>query len=111
MTTAPMTAPAAQPRLFEDEVVARERIVAAAREQAITSVTLFDNGSRMHPGLSYWTSYREGKNWGASGPCLDDFEAAVLIGAGVVTWEVWCYDPDGGFGWAASWGGPRVGVA
>ena len=66
-----------------------ERIVAAAREQGITHITLFDRVEDTE-GL-VWHSFREVKNGGASGVSLDDFEAAVLIAAGW-EWHIYEYD-------------------
>ena len=59
-------------------------VLAAARAQGITGVTLIERD-----GKSWWASDRAVKDGGASGPCLDDFEAAVLIGAGAVRWGIW----------------------
>ncbi|PKN78342.1 MAG: hypothetical protein CVU47_12450 [Chloroflexi bacterium HGW-Chloroflexi-9] len=59
-------------------------VLAAARALGITDVTLIERD-----GKSWWASGRAVKNGGSSGPCLDDYEAAVLIGAGAVRWGIW----------------------
>lgn len=76
-----MRASALQGRLALYEPI---EVLAAARAQGITSVTLIERD-----GSSWWSSFRAVKQGGASGPCLDDFEAAVLIGAGLVRWGIW----------------------
>lgn len=59
-------------------------VLAVARVLGITNVTLVERDGR-----SWWASTRGGKAGGSSGPCLDDYEAAVLIGAGAVSWSRW----------------------
>lgn len=78
-----------QAPLFVAEQTLEARIVEAAREQKVEWITLFDRD----PWPLKWRCFLKPHDagWINDGPWLDDFEAAVLIGAGW-PYEVYEYD-------------------
>lgn len=85
----------AQASLFDGLDERAAEVLALAEAEGITVITLFDLGTVRERG-PLWLSRCETRQGSRSGPCLDDYGAAVLIGAGRARWHVYDYEAYGG---------------